>query len=317
MTLEIPKKYSAEEWEHFRTRFSESILKTTEIAELGRSVGISWPFKGSGETPEKYIKFSFEELQSVPGLIGKKKRVNDLMDVLREILAFDDPFSDMMDTVEEKSNDDRIYERILKKLEIPENYPVNLMFFSPDAKELLHTNGIKTLIEAINLGKSSSKKLESDNDLHSLINGLALINEATIRKHLPFRIGQRGLHLPEAIGLLVRSMDEPVRIDLLRQAGIPLTDSENSSEETIEHKPSETSLKVISVRFNELCSWFGTQTDELTRFCDSPESIERYFLPINDAVIERVSIALAMIHFAPSLKAKSSIFKKVSNLFKR
>ena len=120
MMSEMPKKYSADEWEHFRERFSESILKTTEIAELGRSVGISWPFKGSGETPEKYIRFSFEELQNVPGLIGKKKRVNDLMDVLREILAFDDPFSNMMDTVEKKNNENRVYKRVLKKLEIPE-----------------------------------------------------------------------------------------------------------------------------------------------------------------------------------------------------
>ena len=118
MSSEIPEQYSAEEWEHFRKRFSNSILKTTELAELGRSVGISWPFKGSNETPKKYIAFSFEELQSVPGLIGKKKRVNDLMDVLREILAFDDPFSNMMDTVEKKSGENRIYEDILKKLDL-------------------------------------------------------------------------------------------------------------------------------------------------------------------------------------------------------
>ena len=119
MKPEMPEKYSAEEWKYLCDRFSKSILKTTEIAELGRNVGISWPFKGSDETPEKYISFSFEELESVPGLIGKKKRVKTLMDVLREILAFDDPFSDMMDTVEKKNTEDRIYHRVLKKLGIP------------------------------------------------------------------------------------------------------------------------------------------------------------------------------------------------------
>lgn len=311
MTSEALKKYSEDEWEHFRKRFSESILKTTEIAELGRSVGVSWPFKGSGETPEKYIRYNFEELQNVPGLIGKKKRVSDLMDVLREILAFDDPFSSMMDTVEKRSNENLVYKRVLKKLEIPENYPVTLMFLSKKTKTLLHNNGAKTLIEAIRLGERSP---ENESDLSSLISGLALTNETTIKTHLPFRLGQRGLHLPEAIGLMVRDIDEPVRMELIRQAGIPTQSSEDTDAELT---ASEVSLKIVSVRFNELCSWFGTQADELRKMCDSPELIERYFLPINDAEIERVSIALAIIHFGTSEKPQDGMFKKVSNLFKR
>ena len=317
MKPEMPEKYSAEEWKYLCERFSKSILKTTEVAELGRNVGISWPFKGSDETPEKYISFSFEELQSVPGLIGKKKRVKTLMDVLREILAFDDPFSDMMDTVEKKNTEDRIYHRVLKKLGISEDYPINLMLFSSDTKELLHKNGIKTLIEAINFGKRSPIKAENDNDLNSLINGLALINEATIRKHLPFRIGQNGLHLPEAVGLLVRDVDKPVQIELLIQAGIPLTDSETSTKETANHTSLETALKVVSVRFNELCSWFSDEVDNLKQLCDSPQSVERYFLPINDAGIERVSIALAMINFGDLKKNKGNMINKISGLFKR
>lgn len=317
MKPEMPEKYSAEEWQYLCKRFSKSILKTTEIADLGRNVGISWPFKGSDETPEKYISFSFEELQSVPGLIGKKKRVKILMDVLREILAFDDPFSDMMDTVEKKNTEDRIYHRVLKKLKIPEDYPVNLMFFLPATRELLYKNGIKTLIEAINFGKRSSIKVESNHDLPSLINGLALINEATIRKHLPFRIGQSGLHLPEAVGLLVRGIEKPVQIELLIQAGIPLTESETSTRETTQHTSLEAALKVVSVRFNELCSWFSDEVDNLKQLCDSPQSIERYFLPINDAEVERVSIALAMINFGDLKRNKGNMLGKISGLFKR
>jgi len=317
MESATPEKYSAEEWEHFRKRFSNSILKTAEIAELGRSVGVSWPFKGNGETPEKYIQFTFEELQSVPGLIGKKRRVNDLMDILREILAFDDPFSSMMDTVEKRSNEDRTYEVILKKLEIPEDYPVGLMYFSNKTSDQLYNKGIKTLIEAIRFGGRSLAKTNSENDLHSFINGLILANEATIQKHLPFRIGQTGLHLPEAVSLLARSIDEPTRIELLNQAGISLTDSEKSVEETVDKKSLEPSLKIISIRFNEICSWFRNQAQELKELCSSRESVERYFLPINDAQIERVSIALAMTHLGSTDTLRNGIFKKVSNLFKR
>ena len=59
-------KYSAEEWDYIRKRFYNSILNETEIAKLGQNVGISWPFKGTDETPSKYMDYDFEELQSVP-----------------------------------------------------------------------------------------------------------------------------------------------------------------------------------------------------------------------------------------------------------
>ena len=49
------EKYSAEEWEHIRKRFFNSILNDTEIAKLGQNVGVSWPFKGKGETHSKFI----------------------------------------------------------------------------------------------------------------------------------------------------------------------------------------------------------------------------------------------------------------------
>ena len=318
MSSETPKKYSADEWEHLRERFSKSILKETEISELGKSVGISWPFKGSGETPEKYIQFNLEELQSVPGLINKKKRIKDLMDVLREILAFDDPFSEMTDTVEKKNYEDRIYGRVLAKLEIPEDYPANLIPFSTATRDLLHNNNVKTLLETIYFGKKSASKEDNYVDLQTFISGLALANETTIKKYLPFRIGQRGLHLPEAIGLLVRDLDKPIQVELLYYSGATLTESEASiRDENGAQKSLESALKIVSLNFNEICKWFDAQVTELKKLCSSPESVERYFLAINNAEIERVAIALVMLHFDTSEKSESSLFKKVTGLFKR
>ena len=57
MTQAMPVKYSAEEWEYFRKRFFNSMLNDTQVAALGQNVGVSWPFKGSDETPAKYIEF--------------------------------------------------------------------------------------------------------------------------------------------------------------------------------------------------------------------------------------------------------------------
>jgi len=317
MTANTPEKYSAEEWVHLSARFKESMLKTAEIAELGRSVGVSWPFKGSDETPEKYINYSFEDLQRVPGLIGKKKRVNDLMDILREILAFDDPFSNMVDSVEQKNSQDQVYHDILKRLQISENFPASLIYFSSETKELLRSKGIKTLIEVINFGKRIPASQQNGSDLHAFINSIALDNEATLSQHLPFRVGQTGLHLPEAIGLFVKGLDAEIQSALLQQAELSPVGVESGTTETTPGELSESSLQLISMHFNELCTWFEEQTVELKELSVSRESIERFFLPINNPETERVAMALALIHFDPSTQKKGGLFGKLSKLFGR
>lgn len=317
MMSDIPEKYSQNDWEHLRKRFSSSILKTTEIAELGRNVGISWPFKGSGETPEKYIKFSFEELQNVPGLIGKKKRVNDLMDILREILAFDDPFADMMDEAHSRGKEDRTFKRVLKKLQIPKDYPVDLMYFSPETREMLSKNSAKTLIDAIRLEKTAVNAVQSEDDFQAFLNGLALVDEATIKKHLPYRLGSNGLHLPEAIGLLVCDLSKPVQVELLAQSGSSLSDEEQSLRERASKGPLEESVKTALSRFDSLCSWFSEETADLKQLCKSDDAIKRYFLPINNAECERVAVAIVNLKFGATKSGQSKVMGKFSRLFKR
>jgi hypothetical protein len=51
------------------------------------------------------------------------------MDILRETLAFDDPFSDMVETVESESREDDTFERILTKLEIPPQLSARIYSF--------------------------------------------------------------------------------------------------------------------------------------------------------------------------------------------
>ena len=71
MTQSTPVKYSAEEWEYFRKRFFNSMLNDTQVAALGQNVGVSWPFKGSDETPAKYIEF---DLYSPPYSGGRESK---------------------------------------------------------------------------------------------------------------------------------------------------------------------------------------------------------------------------------------------------
>ena len=317
MTQEIPEKYSAEEWEHFRKRFFNSILNDTQIAVLGQSVGVSWPFKGSDETPTKYIEFNFEELQSVPGLIGKKKRIKNLMDILRETLAFDDPFSDMVDTVEAESEEDDTFEKILAKLEIPTSYPVDFIHFSPETKDLLKSEGVETLIQTIHFGQNLARNVVIGGDLKSFLNGLAHTDEASIIKHLPYRRTERNLHLAEAVGLIARDLEEPIKLELLSQAGVSLTEDEEALRKRASKLVLDASLKTAMERFDALCEWFTKEASDLEQICTTSGSVERYFIPINEPRRERVAATLARAKFGIPESERRGFLGKLSGLFGR
>lgn len=317
MTQEIIEEYSAEEWEHFRQRFLNSILNDTEIAVLGQNAGISWPFKGSGETPNKYIEFDFEELQSVPGLIGKKSRIKNLMDILRETLAFDDPFSNMMDLADTESEQDDAFDKILTKLEIPTNYPAEFIHFSAETKELLKSEGIETLMQTIQFGQNMSPDAVVGGDLRAFLNGLSHIDEATVIEHLPYRRTERNLHLAEAVGLIARDLDEPVQLQLLSQAGVPLTEKEEAVRERASQLVLDASLKSAMESFDALCEWFTQEAADLEQVCTTSGDVERYFIAINEPRRERVAATLARAKFGIPKSERGGFLGKISGLFGR
>lgn len=315
MTQNTPEKYSAAEWEHLCERYSNSILNDAEIAKLGQNVGVSWPFKGSSETPAKYIRFEFEELNTVPGLIGKKKRVQSLMDILRETLAFDDPFSDMVDTVESESAKDDMFERILAKLKIPMDYPAALIHISVETREYLKSKGVDTLIQAIHFGQDMAMDAQVGVDLRAFINGLALINEVSVMEYLPYRRSQGNLHLAEAVGLIARDLDEPIQLELLSQAGVSLSDDEDALRKRAENSSIDASLQTVMERFDALCTWFTEEAAELEKICKKGESIERYFISINESRRERIAATLTRAKFGIPKSERRGVLSKLSGLF--
>jgi len=315
MTQNTTEKYSAAEWEHLRERFLNSILNDTEIAKLGQNVGVSWPFKGSDETPAKYIRYEFEELNTVPGLIGKKKRVQSLMDILRETLAFDDPFSDMVDAVESESAEDDTFERILAKLKIPMDYPMAFIHISAETIKHLKSQGIDTLIQAIHFGQGLALDAQIGGDLRTFINGLGLIDEASVMQHLPYRRSVGNLHLAEAVGLMARDLDEPVQLELLSQAGVSLSDDQEALRKSATPSSIEASLQITMERFDALCAWFTEEAEELEHICKKGESVERYFIPINESRRECVATTLARAKFGIPKSERRGVLGKLSGLF--
>ena len=314
------EKYTAEEWESICRRFRDSILNETEIAKLGQNASISWPFKGSDETPNKYIEYSFEELNSVPGLIGKKSRIRKLVDILRETLAFDDPFGEMADKVEAEGEDDDTFDRILEQFGIDKAYPANFVHFSVETIELLgRESNATTLIEIVHFGQTLNQASVVGSDLRAFINSLAHKDDVGIRKHIPYRRGRNGLHLAEAIGLIAEDLEEPLQNELLFQSGAELSEKESASRENALGDTSEIQLNAALSQVAQVCNWFTVECADLKEIFSSGGMPERFFLTNNAPRTERVALALARLHFGvlASGASKTGMLGRLSGLFGR
>ncbi|MEO0509597.1 MAG: hypothetical protein AAF065_07035 [Verrucomicrobiota bacterium] len=306
-----PEKYTAEEWNHIRKRFFHSILNETEVAKLGQNVGVSWPFKGSDETPAKYIEYEFEELESVPGLVGKMSRIKALMDILRETLAFDDPFGDMVDTVETESREDDTFERILTRIQVPTNYPADFIHFSEETKDLLTKEGVETLIECVHFGQKIARNAVIGGDLKSFLNSLSHKDEVGIARHIPYRRGERGLHLAEAIGLISEDMTEVAQLHLMSKGGVTLSDEETLKLNSSSELQIEASVKKALDQVADIGEWFSTEAADLETVFGTGGSPERYFIMINEPRRERIAVQLAKLQFAPEEEKKSGFLGRL------
>lgn len=317
--MSLPEKYSAEEWDSIRERFFDSILNETEIAILGQNIGVSWPFHGSDETPKKYIELELEELYEVPGLIGKKSRIHKLMDILRETLAFDDPFSDLVDSVELDGVEDHTFERILAKFNIPNTYPAKLVKFNETTKDLLRPEAPETLLDVIRFGQLMPQDIPEGEELRFFLNGLAHMDEERMARHLPYRRGDRGLYLPEEIGLIVRRLDPGVQAALLKQSGIELTEKELARlSDTAPSLHVEADIKEALESIDNACKWFSEEAMELKAVFSNKTDPSRYFIPIQNPDVERIALALSRIHIGLSeVSGRGGLVSRISGLFKR
>src|SRR6185503_7450835 len=98
-------KSTAKDWDEIRTAFATSLMVDTSLNSLAQNLdGPEWPIKGKDETPAKYIDLSFNEVVEMLQLKGQKpERIDQLISLLKETLAFDSPFGEMVEQTQAAS----------------------------------------------------------------------------------------------------------------------------------------------------------------------------------------------------------------------
>ena len=275
---------TAKDWDQVRKAFAESIMIDTQLSSLAQNLdGPDWPMKGKDETPAKYVDLTFAEVQEMLVLKGQPaERFDQLVLILRETLAFDNPFGEMVEQTAESAARDNALLKNLTKLEIPGDYPVKLTALNADTMEFCRLEKLSTLQEFAVFAQGMSQNVIVGGDFRKLLNALSHVDEAALSEVLPFRRGSKGLHLVEALAQATRAAD-------------PYAHAE--------------AAKV----------WFSDEFSELARDASSPSALARHFVVLGDPVLEQKAATLLKPRTRGAAPGgeKTGFFGALTRLFKK
>ena len=287
-------KFNSPEWDEVRKKFRHSIMADTSLVSLAQNLDTKeWPHTGEDEKPSKYIDFSYDELLMLPEIAGSADKADHLIGILKETLAFDDPFGDMVAQVEETSSKENPIIKTLGRLNIPEAYPLMLANFSEGTRVVCASEGIKTIGEFANLGQQMATRVVLGGDFRNALNALTHGDEEGIGLFLPYRKGSTGLHLAEAIALIPASLPRPDQLGLAKAYGAKLTTSDAAAARALTKEQIEKHESMLRVTANAAFDWFKVEKEELLKHLANGGTYERYFVVVNDPAREAIAVKLA------------------------
>jgi hypothetical protein len=283
-------KFTAPEWDDIRKRFHNSIMADTSLHSLAQNLDTAdWPVKGEEETPAKYIDFNYAELLMLPEIAGNEKRADHLIGILKETLAFDDPFGDMVAQVEESASKENSVLKTLARLGIPEAYPLARVNLTEGTRVVCASEGVKTIGEFANLAQQMSTRVVIGGDFRALLNALSHGDEEGIGQFLPFRKGSSGLHLPEALGLAAASVTRPEQLALAQSYGAKLSGPDAAAAAGIPVDAQAKAAQRVQLATTATVEWFKDATTALIDKVNAGGALERELVAIGDPAREAIA----------------------------
>jgi hypothetical protein len=294
-------KFTEKDWDDIRMAFHTSIMVDTSLASLAQNLDTEeWPLKSADETPAKYIDLTYTELARTPSLAGSASRIDHLITILRDTMAFDNPFGEMVQQTQIEAEKDNQLLKNFAKMEIPESYPIGLTQLSADTLEFCQRENLATLGQFAVFAQGLSKSVIVSGDFRKLLNAISHIDENGLAEMLPYRPGAKNLHLPEALALPVKSLAPAMRYALLRQFGAQLTREEAMEADALSEEEVAGAAVALRARAEQFFAWFSDELAELKAQIAEGGSIERYLMVLNDPVAETLANALLQPHLKPT-----------------
>jgi len=214
-----PAKFTDKDWNEVRAAFAASLMVETSLNSLAQNLdGPEWPIKAKDETPAKYIDLGFAEMKEMLALKGMPDNADFLISILKDTLAFDAPFGDMVEQSQASAEKDNQMLKNMAKLGIPESFPIELTALDSGTVEFCAMEKLSTLGEFAVFAQGMAQNVIVGGDFKRLLNALSHIDEKTLAKLLPFRPGATGLHLLEALAQASRIPDPAAKDARVKRA---------------------------------------------------------------------------------------------------
>ncbi|MBL4576798.1 MAG: hypothetical protein JKY51_12025 [Opitutaceae bacterium] len=318
---------TADEWNQLRRNFQNSIMGDTSLNSLSEDLGLgSWPIRGGDEVPAKYIDYTLIDLQEDPGFNGRPKRIEQLVEILRQTLAFDDPFGDMVSSVDEAESDNAILQT-LDKLEIPRCFPLELAKLSAESRELCEVEQLGTVEEFARFAQNMAQHIVIGGDFRTLVNALANSNEHNIAKFIPSRPNAKGVHLIESVALLVKELSREGQLALTRRFEGIIAEKDRLDAIKLSRPEVQELEEGLLKKMNVRLVWFEEEKRELEFLMkQSGNGVQRSLMVLEDPSLETIVQGLLKKAINPESsggsqgtpqKADSKWFGSFSKLFRK
>ncbi len=298
-------KYGEPDWNAVRSAFASSIMVDTALNSLAQNLDMpDWPL-GQADTPSKYIDLTYAELTALPDLRGRHDRVDQLITILKETLAFDEPFGEMVASGGADGEKDNPILRNLAKLEIPENFPMALVALTAETRDFCTREALLTLREFALFAQKMAQSVIVGGDFRALLNALSHIDEQTLAIYLPFRPGTRGVHLIEGIALAVRAYPAPAQAGMARAFGARLGAEDAARAAVASPLEVEGAVKVLAEHTAAYVEYFQADLAALQQQVNDGVALGRLATVLHDPIAESIvtNLLKPYLHF-PNARAQ-------------
>lgn len=296
----IPSDAAA--WDKTRQAFSKSIMVDTPLASLASDLDVpAWPVSAPDETPAAYIYLPYS--QAVAALAARglpPAQLGALITILKDTLAFDQPFGDMMEDLAAPPSADGIDAdsplfKNLARLGLPGDFPLDLSALSPATVELCRNEGVTTLDGFVGFAARLSQSVIVGGDFRALLNALAQKDEAALARFLPLRAGSPGFHLAESLCIAAAALDAPARAALLQNPSSAPTP--------------------VAVRVSRVVAYFPAEHAALREAVLAGQPLESLFPNLPEPTLRPLLLALLHPHLpsppASAAPTKPSFFQRL------
>ncbi|MEM8549346.1 MAG: hypothetical protein AAGF10_01010 [Verrucomicrobiota bacterium] len=264
-------------------------MSEVPLKALAEECGLPhWPIRGKSEIASKYIDYTWQELHELLGLADKPERIDLLIDILKETIAFEDPFGEMVDTVDAADEREDTLGKAFRKMEIDPSFPLGLSGLSLETIEFCKAEDIETIGQFAEFSNNMAQNVIVGGDFKELLNALSNMDERNVARFLPFRPTHKGFHLPEAIGMVLNQLAENEKFTLLKRYGAKLGMVENAKASLNKDMANQLE-EVLMQKVSEQCNFFEKQIPEIESKLKSGATLERIFMVLDNPEKELIA----------------------------